>query len=253
MTGTARTAVSTVVAELREQILDAVLAPGSALREEALVERFGVNRHTVRAALQQLATQRLVDFVPYRGARVRAFSDDDIRALMEYRTALEAEAVRLLQVRTATRGAAVERAAAAGAAGDAVEIPEAVRAANDDLRAICEAHPDDHRAIERAHARLHHALVTSAGSPRLTEAHAGLESELLLFLNQLRPLLPAREMADQHDRLLASIRTHGDAAIRQHLSHSAAQLIALHASPAASGTAPSPPSTPTPQAIPSAT
>ncbi|WP_440710772.1 GntR family transcriptional regulator [Herbiconiux sp. YIM B11900] len=216
MTGTARTAVSIVAAELREQILDAVLAPGSALREEALSERFGVNRHTVRAALQQLAAQRLVDFAPYRGARVRAFSDDDIRSLMEYRTALEAEAVRLLQARTATPGAVVE-------------IPDAVVEANGELRALCALHPDDHRAIERAHARLHHALVASAGSPRLTEAHAGLESELLLFLNQLRPLLPAAEMAEQHDRLLQAIRTRGDAAIREHLAHSAAQLIALHA------------------------
>ncbi len=230
MTGTARTAVSIVAAELREQILDAVLAPGSALREEALTEQFGVNRHTVRAALQQLAAQRLVDFVPYRGARVRAFSDDDIRALMEYRTALEAEAVRLLQARTAIPDAAAGTPdVAAGTPGAVVEIPAAVHAANDELRAICAAHPDDHRAIERAHARLHHALVASAGSPRLTEAHAGLESELLLFLNQLRPLLPAPEMAEQHDRLLQSIRTRGDTAIREHLAHSAAQLTALHA------------------------
>ena len=237
MTGTARTAVSIVAAELREQILDAVLAPGSALREEALTEQFGVNRHTVRAALQQLAAQRLVDFVPYRGARVRAFSDDDIRALMEYRTALEAEAVRLLQARTATPDAAAGTPggvagspdAAAGTPGAVVDIPAAVHAANDELRAICAARPDDHRAIERTHARLHHTLVASAGSPRLTEAHAGLESELLLFLNQLRPLLPAPEMAEQHDRLLQSIRTRGDAAIREHLAHSAAQLTALHA------------------------
>lgn len=226
MTATARTAVSIVAAELREQILDAVLAPGSALREEALAEQFGVNRHTVRAALQQLAAQRLVDFAPYRGARVRAFSNDDIRALMEYRTALEAEAVRLLQARS------VGQDAAAGTPGTVVEIPEAVTAANDELRTTCAAHPDDHRAIERAHARLHHALVASAGSPRLTEAHAGLESELLLFLNQLRPLLPAPEMAEQHDRLLQSIRTRGDAAIREHLAHSAAQLIELHRAPA---------------------
>lgn len=204
------TAVSALVHELRELILDARVAPGSPLREEALVEQYGVNRHTVRAALQQLAAQRLVTFVPYRGARVRTFGDDDITALMEYRTALEGEAVALLRARQGTA------------------IPGSVRAANATLRAVCETTPDDHRAIEIAHAGLHHALVSAAGSPRITEAHAGLESELLLFLNQLRPLLPADEMADQHDRFLADVHERGEQAVRDHLAYSAGQLIALH-------------------------
>ncbi len=204
------TAVSALAEELRELILDARLSPGLPLREEALVDEYGVNRHTVRAALQQLAAQRLVTFVPYRGARVREFGDDDITALMEYRTALEGEAVALLRARHGTG------------------IPDSVVTANAALRAVCESRPHDHRAIETAHAGLHHALVAAAGSPRITEAHAGLESELLLFLNQLRPLLPAQEMADQHDRLLDDIRERGEAAVRDHLAHSAAQLIALH-------------------------
>ena len=210
---TSRTAVAALADELRELILDARLGPGIPLREEALAAEHGVNRHTVRAALQQLAAQRLVTFEPYRGARVRAFADADIRALMQYRAALEGEAVRLLRART-----------------DAADnpLPPAVVEANTRLRAVCTAHPHDHRSIERAHAELHHALVSSAGSPRITEAHAGLESELLLFLNQLRPLLPADEMADQHDRLLEGIRTRGEPAIREHLAHSAEQLIALN-------------------------
>jgi DNA-binding GntR family transcriptional regulator len=69
--------------------------------------------------------------------------------------------------------------------------------------------------------------VAAAGSPRITEAHARLESELLLFLNQLRPLLPADEMADQHDRFLESVARHGEEAVREHLAHSARQLIGL--------------------------
>ncbi|GLK19115.1 GntR family transcriptional regulator [Herbiconiux flava] len=212
------TAVQTVAAALRELILDARLAPGQALREETLSAEHGVNRHTVRAALQLLAAQRLVTFEPYKGARVRAFSDDDVRALMEYRTALEGEAVALLRRRTGT------------SAGAPLPLPPELVAANARLREVCERHPDDHRAIESAHAELHHALVASAGSPRITEAHGQLESELLLFLNQLRPLLPADEMAEQHDRLLEGIRMRGEPAVREHLAHSAEQLIALHRS-----------------------
>ncbi|GAA2228350.1 GntR family transcriptional regulator [Herbiconiux moechotypicola] len=218
MTDQPSTAVEQLADTLRELILDAGLEAAEPLREAALAAEYGVNRHTVRAALQRLAAQRLVDFEPYRGARVRAFSDDDIVALMQYRTALEAEAVRLL-------GSASE---------GAIEIPDAVSAANARLRDVCETAPHDHRAIEEAHAALHHALVAAAGSPRITEAHAGLESELLLFLAQLRPLLPADEMADQHDRLLAEIADSGDAAVRAHLAHSAQQLLALRHDPPAS-------------------
>jgi DNA-binding GntR family transcriptional regulator len=205
--------VEHVTAEVRELILDARIAPGTPLREEALCAEYSVNRHTVRAALQSLAAQRLVDFEPYRGARVRAFSDGDIRALMEYRSALEGQAVMLLREKNG---------------GLPLTIPDAVAAANRRLRSVCEQHPADHRAIEVAHAALHHALVDSAASPRITEAHAGLESEMLLFLNQLRPLLPAEEMADQHDRFLEGVRTRGEAAVREHLQHSADQLIGLH-------------------------
>jgi DNA-binding GntR family transcriptional regulator len=206
--------VARVVDALRELILDARLPPGHALREEALSAEHGVNRHTVRAALQVLASQRLVTVVPYRGARVREFSDDDIIALMHYRIALEGEAVRVL--RQSSRGTVFA-------------LPEAVVEANRHLREVCEQSPHDHRAIELAHARLHHAIVEAAGSTRITEAHAGLEDELLLFLNQLRPLLPADEMADQHDILLVDIVERGDTAVREHLTHSAAQLIGLRA------------------------
>lgn len=88
------TAVESVVEALRDEILDGRLDAGEPLRETGLAERFGVNRHTIRAALQALAAERLVSFEAYRGARVRAFSDADVLALMEYRTAIEVEAAR---------------------------------------------------------------------------------------------------------------------------------------------------------------
>jgi DNA-binding GntR family transcriptional regulator len=227
----APTAVQTVAGRLRETILDAALPPGAPLREEALTEQHGVNRHTLRAALRVLEAERLVTIEPYRGARVRAFTEAEVLALLEYRTALEAEAVRLLRERagrTATTDAASDAdAATASPAGDALPLPPSVIEANDRLRAVCTARPGDHRGIEAAHAALHHAIVAAAGSPRITEAHAGLESELLLFLNQLRPLLPADEMAEQHDRFLAELAQRGEAAVREHLAHSAQQLIGL--------------------------
>ncbi|MET0353000.1 MAG: GntR family transcriptional regulator, partial [Plantibacter flavus] len=119
------TAVDAVADALREDILDGRLGADEPLRETALTDRFGVNRHTVRAALQALAAERLVTFEPYRGARVRAFSDAEVLALMEYRTAIEAEAVRLLRARS-EQGS---------------NPPASVVGANDTLRRICVERP----------------------------------------------------------------------------------------------------------------
>lgn len=209
------TAVESVAAALREDILDGALTADAPLRETSLAERFGVNRHTIRAALQALAAERLVSFEPYRGARVRAFSDADVRALMEYRTAIEVEAARLLRDRIRRAGTGV---------------PTRVVAANDALRAACGERGGDRRAIEEAHAELHHAIVAEAESPRLLEAHAGLLAELGLFMVQLRSVLPAGEMVAQHDRLVTALDGDGvEAELRAHLAHSAEQLIALRA------------------------
>ncbi|WP_314140395.1 GntR family transcriptional regulator [uncultured Plantibacter sp.] len=209
------TAVDAVADALREDILDGRLGADEPLRETALTVRFGVNRHTVRAALQALAAERLVTFEAYRGARVRSFSDADVLALMEYRTAIEAEAVRLLRTR----------------AEPSSRPPASIIAANDNLRRICIDRPGDHRAIEVAHAELHHAIVAAARSTRLDEAHAGLLAELGLFMVQLRSVLPPEELIAQHDRLVDALSgDHGEEELRAHLAHSAEQLIALRRS-----------------------
>lgn len=206
------TAVDTVAEALREDILDGRLEADQPLRETSLTARFGVNRHTVRAALRALAAERLVTFEAYRGARVRSFSDADVLALMEYRTAIEVEAVRLIRMRSEP----------------GAPLPAAIVSANEALRRVCAERPDDQRAIEIAHAALHHMIVVAARSPRLGEAHAGLLAELGLFMVQLRSVLPPGELIDQHDRLVdALVGDHGEMELRAHLAHSAEQLIAL--------------------------
>ena len=57
----------------------------------------------MRTALAGLAAERLVQFVPYRGARVSALSIAEIEDLQALRGALESEAVRLLHERHGAR------------------------------------------------------------------------------------------------------------------------------------------------------
>ena len=87
--------VDELAAALRTAILDGTIAPGAPLREVELSERYGVARHTLRAALQRLAADGLVVVEPHRGARVATLDRAELVGLFDVRTALEVEAARL--------------------------------------------------------------------------------------------------------------------------------------------------------------
>ena len=86
--------VDAVAASLRTRILDGDLAPGERLREIELTEGYGVARHSLRAALRQLAGRGARDDrAQPRRPRRRAHAS--VEPLFELRTALEVEAARL--------------------------------------------------------------------------------------------------------------------------------------------------------------
>ncbi len=78
---------------VREQIRTAILrgeyAPRQRLIEADLCDHFGASRFLVRAALQDLAAQGLVEFQRNKGARVRAVSVDEAIEITEVRKLLE--------------------------------------------------------------------------------------------------------------------------------------------------------------------
>ena len=87
--------VEIVTDALRGEILEGERPGGQRLIEQELTARFGVARHTLRAALRTLAAEGLVRVEPNRGARVARLSVEEIVQLYELRTALEVEAARL--------------------------------------------------------------------------------------------------------------------------------------------------------------
>jgi len=76
----APTAVERVADAVRAEILSGELPADAPLREEAAAARYGVSRHTVRAAFQRLVAERLAVALPYRGVRVASFDRDTIVA-----------------------------------------------------------------------------------------------------------------------------------------------------------------------------
>jgi DNA-binding GntR family transcriptional regulator len=201
--------VDALAAELRGRVLSGDLSPGTWLRERELTEAYGVARHSLRAALRQLAAERLVRVEPNRGVRVAVLDPAELRGLYELRAALETEAARLL----------VER--------DGVHpLPAEVLAAAERLDRACATRPYDAGAVDEAHEALHHALVSAAGSTRITEAHAALDAETRVYLLQLRPLMGPAEMAENHRLLIDGLVAEGPEAVRRHIVDATEHLIA---------------------------
>jgi DNA-binding GntR family transcriptional regulator len=198
--------VDALVEALRREILDGVVPAGARLREHALCEKYGVARHSLRAALRALAGEGLVRIEPHRGARVAQLTADDVRWLYELRAALELEAAHL----------ALERGGG--------RLPPPVHEALRRLEAACAGDDPSWSTINEAHAGLHTAIVEAAASPRIAAAHAALSGEMRLFLLALQPHLPADRLAADHAALVDGLEREGPPVLREHLRTAAETL-----------------------------
>ncbi|MCY0933106.1 GntR family transcriptional regulator [Streptomyces sp. H34-S4] len=71
---------------LRDEVLAGRLAAGSEFTVKQIAEQYEVSATPVREALVDLSAQGLLDSVQHRGFRVRVFSVDDFRGMIEART-----------------------------------------------------------------------------------------------------------------------------------------------------------------------
>lgn len=80
---------------LREMILAGELPAGERIAELAIVERLGVSRTPIRAALMRLEQEGLLEALPNGGYAVRTFSERDVADAIELRGTIEGLAARL--------------------------------------------------------------------------------------------------------------------------------------------------------------
>ena len=135
---------------LREMILAGELPGGTRIAELALVERLGVSRTPIRAALMRLEQEGLLEVLPNGGYAVRTFSERDVSDAIELRGTMEGLAARI----AAERGVAT------------VVLAEA-RACLDQIDALLQQPALDDEAFTRyvAHnQRFHNLLAEMAGS-----------------------------------------------------------------------------------------
>jgi GntR family transcriptional regulator of vanillate catabolism len=103
---------------LREMILAGELQAGSRITELALVEKLGVSRTPIRAALIRLEQEGLLQQMTSGGFAVRTFSEADVADAIELRGTVEGLAARL----AAERGASRDEQASANECLDGIDV-----------------------------------------------------------------------------------------------------------------------------------
>jgi DNA-binding GntR family transcriptional regulator len=188
---------------LRDAILRGEYLPGERLVEAQLCERLRASRFNVRAALQDLAGEGLVEVQRNRGAQVRKVS--------------MAEAVEITEVRMVVEGLIAARAADRVAPGQATELDEIGAL----MRRAVEA--GEYRRYSDLNVRLHALIRQIAGHQTADRIVETLRGQLVRHQYMLS-LLPGRPQASlpQHERIIAAIRDHdakaAEAAMREHIA-----------------------------------
>jgi len=102
---------------LREMILAGELPSGERVGEVAIVEKLGISRTPIRAALMRLEQEGLLEALAHGGYAVRSFSEREVAEAIELRGTLEGLMVRL----AAERGAPARLLDEADTALDAID------------------------------------------------------------------------------------------------------------------------------------
>jgi len=208
---------SWVADHLRTDILEGRLRAGEWLRQERLAQELGVSQMPVREALKQLAAEGLVEHEPYRGARVVAFTLEDIEDLYACRAFIEGMAAR-----TAAQRISDEELAELNRIRRAMEkcrVPEELR---------------DYRELNR---RFHGLVVESSRRSYLVRTLAQLWSAFPTMLWGNFPGVAATSAPDrdepdtvEHAEITAALEARdpdrAERAVRNHIATAGRALVA---------------------------
>ena len=178
---------------LREQVKDVLLQrivrgelkPGERLVETRIASELGTSQAPVREALRDLELLRMVESEPFRGARVRAFGDDELVEVYPVRAALEELAAKL----------ATKRLAATWRRSSARSTRCGRRRRRDDLSALVQHDIAFHRE-----------MVEAAGNPMLEQCWKSLGVEGRITISLYGTYVEPHDAAEKHVPILEAIR-----------------------------------------------
>src|SRR5438270_2791835 len=188
-----------VKAVLLERILSGFYAPGDRLVEIRIAQELGVSQAPVREALRDLESVRFVESAPFRGARVRGVSDEELIEVYPIRGALEEVAVR----------------EAAKRMGGDVSALEAELVGMRKAKGVLEQVEHD--------VRFHELIVKASGNSRLFEIWSSLQVETRTAITALRTGITPQQAAELHEPIIEALRRRDTRAaaraIRGHFDH----------------------------------
>jgi DNA-binding GntR family transcriptional regulator len=188
---------------LIERILEGAYVPGERIVEIRIAQEFGVSQAPVREALRELELERFVVSEPFRGARVRDITAEELAELHLVRTALEDVAA---------------RGAATGLGGDVSGLVAELAGMRRAARA------GDVPGFVDSEMAFHRRIAEASGNGTLQALWRSLHVDLRKTLASLRAADLA-DVAESHLPVLEALRS-GDAersarAVRDHLAASA--------------------------------
>ena len=176
-----------VLNQLRDMIIEGVLAPGTRINEGQVGASLGVSRTPLREAIKTLASEGLIEILPAKGAIVRRFNERDIRDILEVLKLLEQAAARLT----------------------------CQRASDDEIAAIERLHQqmmqlyrDRNRlAYFKLNQSIHTAIVRASGNATLLQTHEQLQARIkrVRFIGNEKPERWAGAVSE-HEEMIAALR-----------------------------------------------
>jgi len=200
--GSARSQGERAYLLIRDQIITLKLAPGSVIEEARLREELGLGRTPIREALQRLAHENLVSFIPHRGTFVCDINLTDLHRLTEVRVELEGYAARL----AADRAGAADRTLMKALIGELEKIDES------DTHSLM-------RLDQRIHRQVYQATRNAFLQSMLEES---FNLSLRIWFLGLDRGIRLKEAVEEHRRLLDAIVSRdagqAEAVMRQHVT-----------------------------------
>ena len=196
-----------------QRILEGTYKPGERIVELQLVNELGVSQAPVREALRDLEAMRFIDSEPYKGARVRAVSRDELAQSYPVRAVLEELAGQM-----ATPRATVELFSQLDS-----EVQNMRKAARN---------KDQHSLLVHD-ARFHELIVEATGNTVLLDTWSGLRIEAFTLVSVVTSHLDLVAIANTHLPILDALRS-GDAhltgkVMREHITSFGDLLTGEHA------------------------
>ena len=204
---------SVLAEQVKDRLLQDIMAgrypPHSRIVETRVARELGTSQAPVREALRGLEALGLVEIMPFRGARVRRPSRDELLEAYAVRFALESLGARLAVPRMTDDDVAELEALGA----------EMQRAAAD----------DDRHAVAVADVRFHGRVIEMTGNGTLERVWRSLEPFSRTYITLVAPGADAQWTADLHAPVLDAIRQRDPelmvAALRHHFDDISGRLV----------------------------